>query len=225
MHSRRARGLFLQSPRPWCCAFVLWAFWPGTAMAEDRNAVPPPGVTVSQPIPDPVEVTKMKRAGFSGKRLVAEILASAVVGAAAAHLVYSSTCGPGEDCAQEFFLAAGAQFAATPLAAWGVGTAFGGKGRLWHTYALGAAPVAVAPLLMEHPENPPGQTTTFRQITEMYLITALILPVTSAVIYELSSWGQSQQWFARHAPGLDVSLAPVYDNGRVGLQSRLSFVF
>jgi hypothetical protein len=80
------------------------------------------------------------------------------------------------------------------------------------------------PLLINHPENNPGQTDSFSQITESYeLATLFILPATSALIYELSSWGQSNRWFQSH--GVQVSLLPIVNRGNPRLQSSLGFVF
>jgi hypothetical protein len=146
--------------------------------------------------PDPVEARDMDRARFSGKRLVLEILAGEAAGLLTTFLLCNDSSCPGDG-----WIAFGADFAVTPLAVWGVGTALGGRGSLGYAY-LGASP-ALTPLSMPgSPDESPADTLS--RIRTEAMVSALLLPVCSAVLYEATSHFASVRWRTEHAPQLTV---------------------
>ncbi|HTJ40512.1 MAG TPA: hypothetical protein VL463_00390 [Kofleriaceae bacterium] len=158
-------------------------------------------------------------ARFSGGRLVAEILAGAVVGSAVAYGTYESLCD-GHDCLGAGLAGFGANFAVTPLAVWGVGRWMGGDGTLGMTY-LGAS-TALAPFSAPgSPDESPSDTID--RINVEFAISTLLLPVTSSLFFELSS---HVRWKEAH-PDAAFAIAPVRDRhgATTGAIAELSFSF
>ncbi len=146
------------------------------------------------PAPPPEEIS---RAHFSGKRLAIEILAGEAVTIGTS----LALCSGPNSCPGDGWLAFGVDFAVTPLAVWGVGSMMGGQGTLLASY-LGASP-AVTPLGMPGPANEaPGDTLSRIQLEAT--ISMIILPATSALLYEVSSQIVSAKWQREHAPALTL---------------------
>lgn len=132
----------------------------------------------------------MRGARFSGKRLVVEILVGGAVQTLVAYGTYKSTCGD-EPCLGGALGGWFAGFAVTPLAVWGTGKLMGGEGKLSHAY-YGAVP-ALAPF-----------SATEAPIGLQFALSSVFLPITSAIMYELSSHIASERWTREHAPQLTV---------------------
>lgn len=132
----------------------------------------------------------MRGARFSGKRLVLEILAGGAVGTLVAYGTYRSACGD-EPCLGGALGGWLAGFAVTPLAVWGTGSLTGGEGKLAHAY-YGAVP-ALAPF-----------SVTSAPIGLQFALSSVFLPITSSIMYELSSHIASERWTREHAPQLAV---------------------
>lgn len=145
---------------------------------------------LAQPAPPEQNTERIQRAKFSGKRLVLEILVGGGVQALAAYGTYSSVCGD-DPCLGGALGGWFAGFAVTPLAVWGTGTLTGGEGKLSHAY-YGAVP-ALAPF-----------SATTAPVGLQFGLSAILLPITSSFMYELSSHVASQRWTAEHAPQLTV---------------------
>jgi hypothetical protein len=173
-------------------------------------------VPLARPAPDPVETEKMDRARFSGKRLAVEILAGEAAGLLTSFLLCNDSSCPGDG-----WVAFGADFAVTPLVVWGVGTAMGGRGSLAYSY-LGASP-AVTPLSMPgSPDESPADTLS--RIRTEAAVSALLLPVCSAVLYEATSHFASVRWRTEHAPMLTVRPL-LHHDGLAGGVGALSLRF
>ncbi|MCE9573733.1 MAG: hypothetical protein K8W52_11310 [Deltaproteobacteria bacterium] len=171
-------------------------------------AVPPPASTE--------DAARMERARFSGKRMVVEILAGAAVGSLAAYATYKSLCD-GEDCLGAGLAGAGMNFAITPLAVWGVGRWMGGQGSLGWTY-LGAS-AALAPFSAPGPVDETPADTLQRVNIEL-AVSTLLLPVTSAAFFELSSHVRYARWRAAARAGdVTFGIAPSY--GRRGVDGAM----
>jgi hypothetical protein len=154
---------------------------------------------------DEVKAAEMKRASFSGGRFVVELLVGGAIGSLAAYGTYVGICGD-EPCLGGALTGWVANFAVTPAAVWGVGTVMGGRGRLAHAY-YGAVP-ALAPF--SAPNAPIGL---------QFALSVVFLPITSSLMYELSSHIASQQWVREHAPA--VAVRPLAGGGGIatlGLQ-------
>jgi hypothetical protein len=167
--------------------------------------------------PDPDDAARMHRAKFSGGRLAVEILAGALIGSAAAYGTYESLCD-GHDCMGASFAGFGANFLITPLAVWGVGRAMGGDGGLGWTYA--GASIAIAPLSAPgSPDESPGEA--LQRIDIEFAISTLLLPVTTSLMFELSSHVHYAQWqTAVDAGNVSLGVAPLRDR-RGGLDGAL----
>ncbi|HLL22297.1 MAG TPA: hypothetical protein VK427_09210 [Kofleriaceae bacterium] len=130
------------------------------------------------------------RASFSGKRLALEILAGGAAQTLVAYGTYKSTCGD-EPCLGGALGGWFAGFAVTPLVVWGVGSLTGGEGKLAHAY-YGALP-ALAPF-----------SATEAPIGLQFALSSVFLPITSAIMYEVSSHVASQRWASEHRPQVGV---------------------
>ncbi len=174
----------------------------------------------------PEEVAaRMQRAKFSGARFAVEILTGAVVGSLATYGTYESMCDGNGDCFGAGLAGFGVSFAITPLAVWGVGNWMGGDGSLGWTYA-GAA-VAVSPLgTPGSPDEAPADT--LQRINIELAVSTILLPITSATFYELTSHLHYTRWkTAADAGNLSFGIAPTYDHrgGVDGALGRLSLRF
>jgi hypothetical protein len=144
------------------------------------------------------------RAHFSGGRMVVEILAGALVGSLAGYGTYESLCD-GDGCFGASLAGAGVNFAITPLAVWGVGRAMGGEGTLGMSY-LGAS-IALTPLSMPgSPDETPSDT--LNRVGVEFAISTLLLPVTSALMFEVSS---HVHWKAAQEGNAALAITPVRD--------------
>ncbi len=160
-------------------------------------------IASAQPLPAPAPddtAARMEQAQFSGKRFVVEILAGGAIGSLATYATYSSLCDRG-DCLGATLASFGMNFAVTPLVTYGVGRWMGGDGTLGWTY-LGAT-TALAPFGVTGPANESPADTSARLGIEL-AVSAIVLPVTSALFYELSSHLHYKQWRAT------AGVAPVY---------------
>jgi hypothetical protein len=167
----------------------------------------PPPSSYAAPLPPPppnTDAAHMDGARFSGKRFVVEILAGGALGSLVAYGTYSSLCGRG-DCTGAALAGFGMNFAVTPLAVWGVGRAMGGEGTLGWTY-LGAS-TALAPFSVSGPADE-STSDMIARIDLEFAMSALFLPITSSLFYELSSHLHYKQWRASQPAGF--AIAPVY---------------
>jgi hypothetical protein len=163
---------------------------------------PPPG-------PSPDEQSRMEKATFSGKRLVLEVLAGALAGSVVGYATFGALCSPGDDCVGAAVAGWLANFAVTPLVVWQTGTWLDGKGTVGMTY-LGAS-TALAPFSASCPADA-SPAETLDCIKLQFAVSTLLLPVTSAIFYELSSHLAVARW--RQENALRLGLTPVM--GRAG---------
>lgn len=147
----------------------------------------------------------MDRARFSGKRLLAEMGVGAASGLVISLLLCNSSL-----CPSDGWLAFFVDLGATPIAIWALGGSMGGRGSLLDTY-LGAS-AAVAPLGLPPAANETPEQTLSRIQTEV-TVSALALPICSAVLYEVSSHFASVRWHNEHTPKLTVR--PLFDHDRM----------
>jgi hypothetical protein len=178
---------------------------PAPSTYEPGQAAPQP-VPYSQPIapaPAPEAQVDDSRAQFSGKRLAAEIAGGELVSLLVSYATYSSLCD-GRDCFGSAIAAFGADFAVTPIAIWAGGRAMGGHGTLGMTY-LGASTALAAFSVPGQPDETPADT--LQRVGVEMTISALLMPATSALMYEISS----QMWFRNNHVSLAVN--PTLDHG------------
>jgi hypothetical protein len=114
-----------------------------------------------------------KRARFSVGRFFLESLVGGLAGSLAAYGTYSSICDK-NPCLGGALAGLGADFVVTPIAVWGLGELTGGDGSLSYTF-LGAA-VAFS-----------GASAGTQDPLLPLTIGIILMPFTSALMYELSS--------------------------------------
>jgi len=189
--------------------------------AADPESTPAPH---GAPAPAPQRDDHMERARFSTKRLVVEILGGAAVGSLAGYITYRSTCDGRGDCFGSALTGAAVNFAVTPLATWGIGRWMSGQGSLTWTY-IGAS-ASFAAFSAPAPANESPGDAIARIDTE-FAIASFLLPITSAVLYELSSHMAFTRWrTATQSGNLALSLAPRRDRGGLdGAMCRLALRF
>jgi hypothetical protein len=137
------------------------------------------------------------RGKASGVRFVVNMLGSGLVGGAAAYGTMAAACGGGELCLGGSVGGALVNIGVTPLAAWGLGRAMGGRGDLGMTYVGGLLPfTATAPIAVESPGAALG-------------VSLVLMPVTSALTFELSSHMKSV------GPVQSVQVEPYGDGARL----------
>jgi hypothetical protein len=203
------------------------------AIASTAHAAPAPttaAVTAAEPelAPDgPPALTDHDRhmmgARWSNKRLIGEILAGAVVGSLAAYATYSATCGEDSDCFGESLLSAGVNFAITPLAVWGTGRWAGGAGTIGWTYLGGA--VSLAAFSAPGPADESLADAQSRFQLEL-AISTILLPITSSIMFELSSHVRYKQWQAGHPTSFQANIVPTRDRGGVtGAVAQVGWTF
>jgi hypothetical protein len=176
-----------------------------TTTDDDEAAEPAPleAQPAPQPLPQPT-THKYERGHFSGKRMVVEILSGALVGTLAGLGVYSAAGGEGIGAT---FAGLGAEIVVTPIAVWGTGKAMGGRGTLGATYLGGLAAFA-------------GPSATPQEATLSLAIGMTLMPVTSALFYEISSHVRSKKL---EAVASGLAIAPVIEHGHAtGVQAGLS---
>lgn len=149
--------------------------------------------------PDEDRTQEMKRARLSGRRLALEIIASGAIGGVAAYETMVGTCG-NEPCLGGALGGWLVDFAVTPAAVWGIGTAMGGRGTIGAAY-YGALP-ALAPF-----------SATGAPVGLQFSLAAFFLPFTSSIIYEISSTVAANNWTREHNAA--VTLQPVYKGEHV----------
>lgn len=130
------------------------------------------------------------RAEFSGKRMLVEMVLGGVVGSLAGAAVYEAAGG--DSSVESVLTALGAQMVVTPAVVWSTGRVMGGQGTLRSSYLGGLAAFA-------------GPAATPEQVEVSFTIGMIIMPITSALFYEISSHISSQR-LRRITPA--VSLSP-----------------
>jgi hypothetical protein len=181
------------------------------AAAQEGVLSPPPPT----PPTEQQDSARMERARFSGKRLFVEILVGGLVGSLAAYGTFSAMCGD-EACLSGAITGFLVNFAVTPIAVWGTGNMMGGQGSLKGAY-LGAS-IAVTPLSMPgQPDETPGETIS--RINLEMAISVIVLPITSAILYEFTSGMKATRWKQQHATPV-VGVQPIY--GRAGLEGVMA---
>ncbi|HWU90315.1 MAG TPA: hypothetical protein VN253_23785 [Kofleriaceae bacterium] len=180
----------------------------GSAPAADQQGRErAPAVEASPEMPLPPTPTHRDHGRFSGKRLVVEALAGAVVGSLVGIGVYKAAGG---DSIGAAFAGLGSEIALTPVIVWGTGKAMGGRGTLGSAYLGGLAAFA-------------GPSATPQEAAISLAVGMALMPVTSAVIYEVSSHVRSKRF---EAVASGVSIAPVAGpHGVSGVSAGLSFGF
>ena len=118
-----------------------------------------------------------------------------MIGGATAELLFNATCSSNSDCTGSLWLSAFADFAVTPAAVWGLGTAMSGEGKLSTTYY--GLVIGVVPFAVQGSPNDSPQTTISRIQTELAISVALT-PFATALAYEVSSTVQAVAWFRAH---------------------------
>lgn len=153
---------------------------------------------------------------FSVKRMVVEALA----GEATSIALTLAMCN-GSSCTWDGWAPFLASFAISPIAVYGTGHAMGGRGSMFGAYA--GATAALAPLTIPtDPMAPPDQVLS--QIQTEATISAVLLPLCSALTYEVTSHVASVAWQREHQPALAVQ--PLYSRGQVqGGAGTFSFRF
>jgi hypothetical protein len=135
---------------------------------------PPPALRLPPVAPDRDErLATARRARFSVGRFFLESLGSAVVGSLAAYGTFKAACGS-QACLGGSFEALGANIVVTPLTVWGLGQATGGDGGLGWAFLGGLVAFS-------------GYTTGTTDPTLPLVIGVVLMPFTSALIYEVSS--------------------------------------
>lgn len=200
-----------------------------TPLIADVPAAAPAVVPIEPPYaavasaPSKVD-ERMERARFSGRRFVVELLAGAAVGSLAAYATFESMCDGRGDCLGAALAGTAVNFAVTPLAVWGVGRWSGGQGTLGWTYLGGVAPLGAFGATGQPNESP---TEALSRVKLELAISTLLLPVSSALCFELSSHMGYTRWrTAAQAGNLSLGIAPTYNrHGVDGAMGQLSLRF
>ncbi|MEJ7601257.1 MAG: hypothetical protein WKG01_25355 [Kofleriaceae bacterium] len=175
---------------------------PETAPTDSAVDVP-----TTNEVPAPAPPVPSSRGSFSGGRLVVEMLASAVVGSLVGYGVYSAVGGDGIG---PVLAGLGAEIVVAPLVVYGAGRAMGGQGTLGMAYLGGLIAFS-------------GPSATPQEASISFAVGMALMPVTSAVIYEVSSHVRSKR---AAAVARAVSLAPVGDrSGVTGVRASVSVAF
>lgn len=202
---------------------------PTTPSASEQtaptSAYPPPLVTTPAPAPAPNTVThpatyaapqlsttplvdpRARRGKFSGKRFIVNSLASGLAGGLIGLAVFK---GLGGDNIGAAFAGLGAQIAVTPAVVYGVGKAMGGEGSIGSAYLGGLIAFS-------------GPAGTTDQAAVSFAVGMLLMPFTSALMYEFSSNIRSKR-FETLAKGFQIA-PTVNGNGVAGVRAGLSFRF
>jgi hypothetical protein len=187
-----------------------------TTAGADPTPPPAPAPTVEvAPLPAPAQPAvdrtpapaRANKGAFSAGRFVVEMLAGGVVGGLAGYAVFS---GLGGDNFGAAIAGLGANIAVTPLVVYGTGRAMGGQGSVGSAYLGGLLAFS-------------GPSATPDQAALSFAIGMALMPVTSSLMYEISSHVRSKR-FETVARG--VSVAPVVgNNGVSGARVGLGFAF
>lgn len=199
------------------------------AIASTAHATPAADPVTAEPTLAPAapltdQDRHMMGARWSTKRLVGEILAGAVIGSLTAYGTYSAMCGDDSDCFGASLMAAGMNFAITPLAVWGTGRMIGGQGSLGWSYLGGV--VSLAAFSATGPADESTEDALNRFQIELTVAT-ILLPIASAVTFELSSHLRYKQWQAGHPTSFQAGIVPAYDlhRGLTGALGQVSLRF
>jgi hypothetical protein len=177
------------------------------APAPTEAPAPEPIAAPLQEAPKMAPSAKSKRARFSGGRLVVEMLAGGLVGGLTGYAAYSAVGG---DDIGSVLAGLGANIAVTPLVVYGTGRAMGGQGTLGMSYLGGLIAFS-------------GPSATPDQAAVSFAVGMTLMPVTSALMFELSSHIRSKR-FETVARG--ISVAPVIGgSGLAGAKVGLGFAF
>jgi hypothetical protein len=172
---------------------------PGAAMPPPAQPVPltpatpavAVGTTPAADVDRAVRAAAARRARFSVGRFFLESLGSAVVGSLAAYGTFKAGCGD-QPCLSGSLGALGVNVVVTPLTVWGLGEATGGDGGLGWTFLGGLAAFS-------------GYTAGTTDPTLPLVIGVILMPFTSALLYEVSSNANAQRIL-----GPNVSVAPTF---------------
>ncbi|HEY1695358.1 MAG TPA: hypothetical protein VGG39_24485 [Polyangiaceae bacterium] len=164
---------------------------------------PAPAPSYPPPLPPPPatprdDVDAASRAKFSVGRFFLESLGAAVVGSLAAYGTFKATCG-NDPCLGGSLGALGVNMAVTPVTVWGIGQAAGGDGGLGWAFVGGLVAFS-------------GYTAGTTDPTLPLAIGVVLMPFTSALLYEVSS-GANAQRAHDPRPRVRPSIAPVPGRG------------
>jgi hypothetical protein len=133
----------------------------------------------------------LEGARFSWRRVLVTSLAGAAAGGAASYATFEALCDPGSDCFGTAFVSLGASFAVTPLATWASGKLMDGEGTLLSAYLGGS--VALASFGVPGPvDETPAETLS--RIKIQLAIASILMPISSSLIYEISSHRKYLDW-------------------------------
>jgi hypothetical protein len=159
------------------------------------------------PAPAPAQHPRANRGKFSGGRFILNSLAGGLVGGLVGYATFQ---GLGGDNIGAAFAGLGTQILVTPLVVYGAGRMQGGEGTLGSAYLGGLVAFS-------------GPAATTEQAAVSFAVGMLLMPFTSALMYEISSSVRSKR-FETVAKGLQIT--PVVDgNGVAGMRAGLSFGF
>jgi hypothetical protein len=156
-------------------------------------------------------IAAARRARFSVGRFFLESLGSALVGSLAAYGTFKAACG-NQACLGGSLEALGVNVVVTPLTVWGIGEATGGDGGLGWAFLGGLAAFS-------------GYTAGTTDPTLPLVIGVVLMPFTSALIYEFSSDANAHRMLGPKAM-LTPTFAPLYGpssnvvGGAAGLAGR-----
>jgi hypothetical protein len=160
----------------------------------------PPSASPPPPREPPIlerddRLTAARRAKFSAGRFFLESLGSAVVGSLAAYGTYKATCGD-QPCLGGSFESLGVNMLVTPVTVWGLGEATGGDGGLGWAFVGGLLAFS-------------GYTAGTTDPTLPLVIGVVLMPFTSALLYEVSSNNSARRVLGPNAAFVPT-LAPLY---------------
>jgi hypothetical protein len=135
-----------------------------------------------------------RRAKFSVGRFFLESLGSAVIGSLAAYGTFKATCGD-QPCLGGSLASLGVNVVVTPITVWGLGEATSGNGSLGWTFAGGLVAFS-------------GYAAGTSDPTLPLLVGVVLMPFTSALLYEVSSGANAQRMLGPGA-ALAPSFAPL----------------
>ena len=180
--------------------------------AADSTAPAPAPATVTDPTmfttPSIREDPRVHRARPSGKRFILNSLAGGLVGGVVGYAAFQ---GMGGDSIGAAFAGLGVQIAVTPAVVYGAGRLQGGQGTIGSAYLGGLIAFS-------------GPSATTDQAAVSFAVGMLLMPFTSALMYELSSGIRSKRL---EAAAQSLQVTPVVDgNGGVaGVRAGFAFGF
>lgn len=186
----------LRPPAPASRALIAQVAPPPPAPAPSPVIVTTPVATPSLTLTSPSleqndRLAAARRARFSVGRFFLESLGSAVVGSLAAYGTYKATCGD-PPCLGPSFGALGVNILVTPLTVFGLGAATGGDGSFGWAFLGGLVAFS-------------GYTAGTANPTLPLVVGVILMPFTSALMYEISSDAS-----AKRALGPGAAFAPTF---------------